>query len=367
MGGCVPPRVVQATYALPPLDVSGAHSLGSVAAQHGLLTGFALNAARLRTSDAYRQLAARQCSIAVAENAMKWGQLRPTQDRYSFEDADSIMSFAEEHGIKMRGHNLCWHEHLPTWFAAAANAENARSLLTEHIRTVAGRYAGRMHSWDVVNEAVQIRDGRPDGLRVSPWLNLIGTDYIELAFRTAREADPAALLTYNDYDIEGETEADAQKRTAVLLLLRRLRQRNVPIDAVGIQSHIKARGLYGYGPSLRKFIQSCREMELEVFLTELDVDDRNLPADLQERDAGIAETYRSYLAAALAERNVKAVLTWGIGDDQTWLNKHNPRADGQAQRPLLFDEKLRAKPAFAAVAGAFAARPAFPPRPGTRA
>ena len=287
---------------------------------------------------------------------MKWGAIRPTRAEFNFDAADTFVQFCETHHIKMRGHNLCWHESLPKWFLDTATAENARALLVEHIRVVAGRYRGRMHSWDVVNEAVWIPDGRPDGLRTSLWLKLIGDDYLEVAFRTARQADPAALLTYNEYGIEGETEQDQQKRVATLLLLRRLRQRNVPIDAVGIQSHIKARSLHGYGPALRSFIQSCRSMDLEVFITEMDVDDRELPTDIERRDAGVAEAYSSYLAAALAEPNVKAVLTWGVDDTQTWLDGRDPRADHQPQRPLLFDRDFHPKPAFAAATQAFASR-----------
>ncbi len=342
--------------ALPPLDVSGSRSLHAQAAAHGLLAGFALSAPLLRESETYRRVASEQCSIAVAENAMKWGAIRPTRTDFNFDGADAFVQFCETHHIKMRGHNLCWHESLPKWFLDTATTENARDLLVEHIRVVAGRYRGRMHSWDVVNEAVWIPDGRPDGLRTSPWLKLIGDDYVEVAFRTARQADPAALLTYNEYGIEGETEQDQQKRVATLLLLRRLRQRNVPIDAVGIQSHIKAQSLHGYGPSLRGFIQSCRSMDLEVFITEMDVDDRELPSDIERRDAGVAEAYSSYLEAALAEPNVKAVLTWGIDDPQSWLNYRDPRADHEPQRPLLFDRDFHPKPAFAAATRAFSSR-----------
>ncbi len=343
-------------YVPPPLDVSGARSLRAQAAAHGLLTGFALSVPLLQDSEPYRRVAREQCSIAVAENTMKWGAIRPTRADFNFDGADAFVQFCESHNIKMRGHNLCWHESLPRWFLDTATPENARALLTEHIRVVAGRYRGRMHSWDVVNEAVWIADGRPDGLRTSPWLKLIGDDYIEVAFRTARQADPAALLTYNEYGLEGESEGDQQKRIATLLLLRRLRQRNVPIDAVGIQSHIKARSLHGYGPSLRSFIQSCKSMDLEVFITELDVDDRELPSDSGHRDAGVAATYADYLQATLAEPNVKAVLTWGVDDAQSWLNQRSRRTDNKPQRPLLFDQDFRPKPAFAAAAAAFAGR-----------
>ncbi len=311
-----------------------------------MLAGFALSMAGIRDSEAYRNIVREQCSIAVAENAMKWGPLRPAPDSYFFDDADELLRFTEANRIRMRGHNLCWHRQLPDWFAALASKQNARSLLTAHIRTVAGRYAGRMHSWDVVNESIQISDGRADGLRNSPWLSLIGEDYIELAFRTAREADPSALLTYNEYGIEAETPVHAQKRAAVMLLLRRLRQRNVPIDAVGIQSHLAAGASHRYGEGLRTFLRECRELNLEVFLTEMDVDDRELLAERNARDGMVADTYEAYLNAALPSGNVRALLTWGVYDRQTWLDHEEPRKDGLPQRPLLFDDELRPKPAY---------------------
>ncbi len=310
----------------------------------------------LRESAAYRQIVQQQCSIAVAENAMKWAALRPAPDRYAFEEADELLAFTQTNRIKLRGHNLCWHEALPAWFNATATVANARTLLTEHIRTVAGRYAGRIHSWDVLNEAVHVADGRPDGLRNTPWLRLIGNDYIELAFRTAREADPAALLTYNEFGIESEASADREKRAALLLLLRRLRQRNTPIDAVGIQCHLRAGASQTYGPSLSRFIQSCREMDMQVFLTEMDVDDRDLLTGAGDRDKGVAAAYTAVLQAAVAEPNVHAVLTWGVNDPQSWLNRRLPRPDGTPQRPLLFDERFRPKTDFAAVLEAFTNR-----------
>ena len=296
-----------------------------------MLFGFALDVRRLRSDTAYRALVEQQCSLVVAENAMKWHALRPAIDRYFFDDADMLVQFAGVRHIKLRGHNLCWHEALPDWFVGQVTRENARQLLRDHVRTVVGRYAGRMHSWDVVNEAVNIKDGRPDGLRNSPWLQLVGTDYIETAFRVARDADPAALLTYNEYGIEQDTSECAQKRAAVLLLLRRLKQRNVPIDAVGIQSHIQARPMVGYGAGLQQFVRSCREMGLEVFVTELDVNDRDLPPANDSRDAAVAERYRSYLDLLLPSPNVTAVLTWGVSDGGTWLNSGDrAREDGPA-------------------------------------
>ncbi len=178
-----------------PADTSGSQSLRAHAAAHGLLAGCAVVPARLSAEPNYTAAVASQANILVAENAMKWAALRPGPGQFNFDDADALAGFAAAHGQKLRGHNLCWHEALPEWFAATATRQNARELLTGHIRTVAGRYAGRIHSWDVVNEAIDAKGDRPDGLRKSPWLELIGSDYIELAFKTARAADPGALLT----------------------------------------------------------------------------------------------------------------------------------------------------------------------------
>jgi endo-1,4-beta-xylanase len=343
-------------HPLPGVDVTGKASLKEHAANARLLFGFAVNTAQLRDNRSYRAIVEQQASIIVPENAMKWRALRPAIDRYDFEEADGLLTFAEKNRIRLRGHNLCWHQSLPEWFLTSANPGNAQRLLVDHIRTVAGRYAGRMHSWDVVNEAINTRDGRADGLRNSPWLRLVGTDYIEIAFRTARETDPAALLTYNEYGLETESPEGAEKRAATLQMLRRLKQRNVPIDAIGIQSHLHAGSKYGSGPELLKFMASCREMGLEIFLSEMDVNDRDLAADLDTRNRVIAATYNAYLKSALQERKVTAVLTWGVDDSSTSLNAEQPRKDHQSQSPLLFDSRFQAKASFAAVRDAFDGR-----------
>ena len=340
--------------------MDGARSLRAHAQARGLLVGCAVVPERLSVEPEYASLIAAQANIVVAENAMKWRALRPAADRFDFAAADDLVVFASLHDQKIRGHNLCWHEALPTWFEGTVTRENARGVLTDHIRKVAGRYAGRLHSWDVVNEAVEPRDGRPDGLRNSPWLRLAGVDYIELAFRTAREADPSALLTYNDYDIELDTDQHTDKRAQVLLLVRRLRARGVPIDAVGVQSHLDAQGARP-GEGLSRFVRELNRLGLQVFVTELDMNDQSLPTTLGPRDAAVAVAYRNYLALMLAEPNVRAVLSWGISDKYTWLNKQKPRLDGKPQRPLPFDEAFHPKPSFFAMRDAFDARAAAPP------
>ena len=267
-------------------DGAAQETLRSHAAAKGLLTGFAVQPRLLRTDAAYTAIVKEQGSLIVGENEMKWNALRPSADTYFFDDADYLLNFAEQNRMKLRGHNLLWHRSIPKWFTAMATRENAKGLLEAHIATVAGRYAGRLHSWDVVNEAIDVKDGRPDGLRDSPWLRLVGDDYIEVAFRAARRADPQALLAYNDYGIEAENAGDEAKRQAVLMLLRRMRARQVPIDAVGVQSHISAGPNGRYGQGLMKFIASVRELDMQVFITEMDVNDRALGPDIATRGRG---------------------------------------------------------------------------------
>jgi len=338
--------------------IGGARSLKAHAAARGLLTGCAVNANLLREDEGFRKLLAEQYNILVPENCMKWNMLRPTADTYNFADSDSLVAFAEAHKMKVRGHNFVWHEALPGWFAGTVNKDNAHKFLVDHIHTVGGRYKGKMHSWDVVNEAIWIPDGRPDGLRSSsPWFQMLGPGYIDLAFRTAREADPTALLTYNDYSIEYDNEEEAKKRAAVLALLRRMKADNVPLDALGIQSHIKAVGKGGFSKGVRELLDGAKVLGLQVFVTELDVnDDAIATADMAERDRIVAEVYRSYLTTALEGTQVKAVLTWGASDKNTWLNhgvKFRKQHPDRLQRPLPFDPDYAPAPAFFAMRDCF--------------
>jgi endo-1,4-beta-xylanase len=363
--GCSQPKAGPGSHAIAPTlnDVAGPRSLRAHALARGLLVGCAVNPDKLDGEPDYARTVADQANIVVPENAMKWEALRPAAAQFDFRKADDIVVFALSHEQKVRGHNLCWHLAIPSWFAGTVTKDNAAQYLTQHIQTVAGRYAGKLHSWDVVNEAIDPKSGRPDGLRDSPWLELIGASYLELAFRTARQADRTALLTYNDYGIELDTPEHIDKRGQVMMLVRRLKARGVPIDAVGVQSHLNSGD--APGPGLIHFVRELREMGLQVFVTEMDVNDRKLPDDVAERDAGVAKTYRDYLTAMLAEPNVTAALTWGITDRYTWLNglPRASRADGKPERPLPFDYDYSPTPAFFAERDAIDSRTSGP-RPG---
>lgn len=354
----------------PQPSLTGPDSLRFHAERRGLLYGAAVNPKLLDvdglagkgTEDGYTRLVLAQAGMVVAENAMKWDGLRPTPDTFDFTQSDRLVRFAGLASQAVRGHNLCWHRQLPSWFQIAATRENARQLLVQHIQVVAGRYQGELHSWDVVNEAIEPSDGRSDGLRKSPWLELIGPDYIELAFHTATAADPKAKLTYNDYGIELDTPEQSAKRGHVLMLLRRLKARGVPIHAVGVQSHLQANGPQP-GGGLLDFVREAGALGLEVYVTEMDVNTHGLPGSPEAQDAAVAQVYRNYLGLMLGEPNVLAVVTWGISSAHSWLNEIDEdwarRPDGARQRPLPFDDRRQPTPAFMAIRSALdAAHPA---------
>jgi endo-1,4-beta-xylanase len=337
-------------------QIDGRGSLKVHASRHGRMAGCAVSGRDLH-DDAFTRVLVAQYDLVVPENAMKFGPLSPRPGEYNFADADALVAFALEHRMKVRGHNFVWHEQLPSWFVSTVTKDNARKVMTDHISTVAGRYKGKIQSWDVVNEAVNVEDGRPDGLRKSPWLELIGPGYLDLAYRTARQADATAKLTYNEYGIEDESEGNARKREAVLTLLRGFKARGTPIDALGIQSHLHAGTGQSFGKGLRELISAAREMGLEVYLTELDVNDDAVDDnDPAARDRIVADVYRDYLAVALEGAAVKAVLTWGMTDAHTWLNgikSHREKRPNRRQRCLPFDEEYKPTAAFFALRTAF--------------
>lgn len=360
-------------------DVTGANSLRAHAAARGLIYGAAVRPAWLDTDgiaggssrDGYTQLVAGQAHMVADEYTTDWRWVHPAPDRFDFTQPDRLMRFAKQTGMLVRGQILCWHLALPRWFKSTATRENARQLLSDHIRTLVGRYRGQVHSWVVVNEAIEPADGRTDGLRKSPWRELIGPEYIELAFQTAAEADPKARLLYNDYGIETERPEEAAKRAQVLALLQRLKAQGIPVHAVGVQSHLFAAARPA-GAGLQSFMRQAGGLGLEVHITELDVSCARLKGGVEERDATVARVYRQYLDLVLAEPNVPVVTSFGLTDAHTWLryawlllpNPADKRGvwdkfiEGQRQRPLPFDEDFRAKPAFFALRTALDGAPA---------
>jgi endo-1,4-beta-xylanase len=334
--------------AVPQVDMS--KSLGERAAAKGILFGTALNGSGLRNDKAYADLVASQCRIGVPESGLKWEALRPAPDKYDFGQGDYFYQFLNSHGMKYRGHTLVWHEALPAWFQSTVNPRNAKSMMLDHVSVVVRHYAGKMHSWDVVNEAIEPEDGRSDGLRNTPWLQMIGPEYIEMAFHAAHEADPKAMLVYNETWIEAESLE--KKRQLTLALLTNLKKKSVPIHGLGIQSHLFAEAVVG-GPKYSRFLDQVTDLGLEIYITEMDIRDQHLAGSVSARDKAVAQKYYDYLSFMLQRKAVKAVLTWGLSDRYTWITKSNPRPDGSPVRPLPYDADLKPTPAWNAIAAAF--------------
>jgi endo-1,4-beta-xylanase len=313
----------------------------------------------------YRHIVARECGLIVAENEHKWYVLRPSAQAYDFSRADRLAAFAGENGLGLRGHTLLWNrdEYSAKWLLSHDFGPQPRAaaekMLTDHIGVVARRYP-QVDSWDVVNETIDPSTG---ALRETLFGKLLGPELIDLCFHTARAAAPKARLVYNDYMNFGPTEAT--HRAGVLKLLEGLKARNVPIDALGIQGHIGGgvdspdivRFSAADQREWRAFIDEVRGMGLDLLITELDVNDKAMPAAIAPRDAAVASLTKDFLDLMLDYRELKQVLVWGMVDRYSWLQGTSPRPDGLPKRPLPYDADLRAKPMRDVLAAAFRAAP----------
>lgn len=297
------------------------------------------------------------------ENILKWESIHPLPNEYAFEAPDQFVRFGEKNKMFIIGHTLIWHQQTPSWVFEddKENTIDRDSLIErmrEHIHTVVGRYKGKIHGWDVVNEALN-NDGT---MRESPWMKIIGEDYVIKAFQFAHEADSDAQLYYNDYNLECES-----KRAGVIALVRKLQANGIPITAIGLQEHNTLEW-----PSIQQVeetIIAFAELGFKVNITELDID--VLPSAWQYKNTDLnfetiasLDPYWESLPApvnqALAKRYnelfnvylkyhvaIERVTFWGVTDRNSWLN-YMP-IKGRTNYPLLFDRNGYQKPAFDAV------------------
>jgi endo-1,4-beta-xylanase len=330
------------------------------------LVGAALNPAQFTEEDARGStLVKAQFNSISPENVLKWERVHPEQDRYSFELPDRYVSFGEKNHMFIVGHTLVWHSQVPAWVfqdenGNPADREALLKRMSDHIHTVVGRYQGRINGWDVVNEALE-EDGT---LRQTPWLKIIGEDYIAKAFQFAHEADPQAELYYNDYNLENEA-----KLKCAVELLRKLQAQGVPISGVGIQGHYHMDA--PTNEQVNAAISAFAKLGLKVMITELDVDvlplafkssgaDVSISAELQPKFNPYAKGLPRSMQQALARRyaglftvylkhrgTLTRVTFWGVTDGDSWLN--NWPVKGRTNYSLLFDRNGRPTPGFDAV------------------
>jgi endo-1,4-beta-xylanase len=333
-------------------------SLKQLAQEKGLLFGSCLALKYCAQSVAYQRLFLAQCDIATPELHMKWNSLSSQTGVYDFANADKFVAFCSSAHIKVRGHTLVWHDALPAWVTPQLTAGTGQAMMTNHIRAVAGHFAGKLYSWDVVNEVLDPGSHRSDGLRESPWLQNCGANYIEQAFRATAAADPKALLVWNETYLEVSNGFGRAKRTALLALLDGMLTRGVPIHGIGLEAHLRGDQAATLGDkSYEDFLGELGRRGMKIFITELDVQDVMLPADVAARDRAVADVYSRFLSATLRQPAVKGIVTWGLADCFTWIAGYRPRKDGLPVRPLPFDANCQPKAAYYAIAQTLQAAP----------
>ncbi|NEV86058.1 1,4-beta-xylanase [Streptomyces tendae] len=305
-------------------SAEAADTLGSAAAGQGRYFGTAVAANHLGEAD-YAATLDREFSSVTPENEMKWDATEPSRGTFSFGSADRIVDHAQSQGMDVRGHTLVWHSQLPSW-VGSLGASDLRTAMNDHINGLMGHYKGEIHSWDVVNEAFQ--DGGSGARRSSPFQDKLGNGFIEEAFRTARAADPAAKLCYNDYNTDGVNA----KSNAVYDMVKDFKSRGVPIDCVGFQSHFNSNSPV---PSdYRQNLQRFADLGVDVQITELDIEGSG---------SAQAADYTKVVEACLAVSRCTGMTVWGVTDKYSW------RSSGT---PLLFDGNYSEKPAYDAVLSA---------------
>ncbi|WFR97739.1 endo-1,4-beta-xylanase [Rhizobium tumorigenes] len=334
--------------------------LRTLAAKKNLLYGCAVSSINLAKDKSLAAATAAEAGILVPEFEMKRKYIETVPGAYTFEAIDEIVAFAETNNQDVRGHPLVWHSENPTWLAAgletASSLPKREALLVDYISNVIGRYAGRFHSWDVVNEAIEPRDGEKNGLRKnSIWYQNFGEDYIALSFHAAKAADPHALLVLNDYGVEAAPIWHSNRRTAVLSLLERMKTKNVPIECLGIQGH-----LWPYADRFDErvfsnFLDDVSALGLKIMITEMDVSDKAGPSDVSQRDAFVAHATKPFLDVALSKNATIGALTWGLSDRYSWHSVYEKyrRTDGQISRVLPLDADMKRKPMWQSIASSF--------------
>jgi endo-1,4-beta-xylanase len=291
----------------------------------------------------YQSALARHCQEVVPEYGLKWGTIEPTRGQRDWRAGDVVVNFARQRNLKVRGHTLVWYEANPEWSKQISNALEAERTLVAHIEAVVSRYRGTIHSWDVVNEPLEDKATSASHHRSSLWFKHLGERYLEIAFRTAAAVDPSCQLVLNEFGIETVTPKDRAKRLAFRDLLRRLRDKGLPIHAVGIQGHINAENAIDK-EGLGSFLSDVSAMRLATLITELDMIDNKLPGPIEVRDALTAARTYEMLDAVFSVTRPSAVITWGITDKRTWVPMWNKRDDGMPNRPLPLDADYRPKP-----------------------
>lgn len=300
--------------------------------------GTALNYDAFLSDNAYRKLVETHFNSITAENIMKPSNIHPSEDEFNWSDSDGLIDFCIKNKMYMHGHTLVWHKQLPDWILNyKGTKKDWEDLLKNHIQTIVLRYKGKVRGWDVVNEAFE-EDG---SLRKTIWLENIGESYIEKAFIYAHNADPEALLFYNDFNLE----SNAMKREKVIQFLNTAKNRGTTIHGIGLQMHIFH--VYPSELMIKEAFEEVVSNNYKVHISEMDVSINPLSVDIVPDSTLLAQQAKQYetvirLYSQLSDERKYGCTLWGVSDNYSWIPATLYRED----YPLLFDSVYNKKPAF---------------------
>jgi endo-1,4-beta-xylanase len=329
---------------------NSSQSLAGIAARNGYLFGSA--AAEVIDNDpAYRELYVTQTKIITTDVALKMGRIAAQPGAKHFETADRLLAFCDHNKIAMRGHCLIWNEWVPDWIKTMSVNER-RSFFDSYIDDVVVRYAGRLQSWDVVNEPFWPGHRAPGGFRLGPWYEAFGTDYIRRAFVRAAQADPRTRLVLNEAQTERDDEVGLAVRDGLLNLVADLKHAGVKLDVVGLQVHLQPQ--YPHDPArFEEFLHKLADLGVDIYITEFDVYDGTFPDDVAARDAAVAVTAEQFLQPTLRHPAVKALITWELADNYSFYRGMAKDRNARPARPLPYDDRLQPKPLWNVIAQSF--------------
>jgi len=331
---------------------AASESLGEIAAANGLTFGSAAGPSIFKDF-AYRDLYPAQTRIVTTDIALKIGTIAPQPGPKRFDSADRLLNFCASHRIPMRGHCLIWNEWVPAWVKSMSVPERQK-FFDAYIEEVVGRYAGKLHSWDIVNEPFWPGHKAPGGYRLGPWYEAFGTGYVRRAFERAGAVDKTTKFVLNEAQSERDDDVGRKVRAGLLHLVDELQDAGVRLDAVGLQGHLQPR--YPHDPArFLDFVHALADKKVDIYITEFDVRDDTFADDIPTRDAMIADTAEKFLNNVLSVPRVKAVIAWELADNYSFYTsaakKKNPAAT-RLPRPLPYDDQMQKKPLWFAMAKA---------------
>lgn len=315
-------------------------TLKELAQAKNLYIGAAVLPNLLKKDSKYAETLSSEFNMVGTENCMKWWAIHPDINKYTFDEPDELIDFAQKNDMAIRGHTLVYSRKMPEWFNNIKDKKLMEEQLGEHIKTVVGRYKGKIYAWDVINEEIDFEGNHQQ----SPLFKMLGISHIEKAFIWAHEADPGVKLFVNEFGIE-----EINKRSDLTYkMIQDLLQKKVPVHGIGFQMH-RALGSDDKWlnklpdlESMRKNFQRFADLGLEVHITEMDIPIQKGTGSYEEKLTEQAKAYKEILEVALSIKNFKALVIWGVTDLYNWIDFISQTKDA----PLLFDREYEKKPAY---------------------